>query len=153
MIPPVEQPIRLRILSQPCHLPVVRAAIEKLCQLVGFDAAAAGQIILCVDEALTNIIRHAYKGAGDRPIEIELTPTGSDPTPDGLRICLRDYGPPLDPSTIPARDLDDVRPGGLGAHIMNQCMDQVEYRPADGGGTVLILVRKLICDPCKDCTE
>jgi len=137
---PPKDPIRLRIFSVPSHLPVVRAAVEKMCLLVGFDAESAGGITLSVDEALTNIIRHAYDGAGDKPIEIELLPRRS---PRGLQISLRDYGRPVDPSRIKSRDLSDIKPGGLGVHIMQQCVDRVQYTRPPGGGTLLTLVKSI----------
>jgi len=136
------KPIRLTIFSTPCCLPVVRAALEKMCEMVGLDSRSAGGVVLSVDEALTNVIRHAYGGAWDKPIEIELSVIG-DSAPAGLRVCLRDYGRAVDPSQIRSRDLSDVRPGGLGVHIMQQCMDCVEYRPAEGGGTILTMVKRI----------
>jgi anti-sigma regulatory factor (Ser/Thr protein kinase) len=117
-----------------------------MCEAVGFDPEVAGQVVLSADEALTNIIRHAYKGASDGPIDIELAPVGEEEATGGLRICIRDYGQYVDPLSIRPRDLSDVRPGGLGVHIMTQCMDAVEYRPADGGGTVLTMVKSVPAD-------
>ncbi|MBI5725609.1 MAG: ATP-binding protein [Planctomycetes bacterium] len=134
-----DKPLHLHILSMPSHLPVVRAAVEKLCQQLGFSAETAGKIILSVDEALTNIIRHAYDEKPDKPIEVELTPLC-----DAIQIVLRDYGRPVDPSVIRSRDLNDLRPGGLGVHIMTCCMDRIEYRPVeDGAGTVLTMTKRL----------
>lgn len=136
------QPVKVSILSCPSHLPVVRAAVEKMCELLGFDADSAGTVVLGMDEALTNIIKHAYGGAGDKPIDVELIPTGSD-EPTGLEIRLLDRGRQIDPDQIKSRDLGDVRPGGLGVHIITECMDEVEYANRDGGGTVLSLVKNL----------
>jgi len=137
-----KRPVRLTILSTATHLPIVRAALEKMCEAIGFDADCVGRIVLSADEALANIIKHAYKGADDKPIEIELSPLGEGPA-GGLRISIRDYGQYVDRSHIRSRDLDDVRPGGLGVHIMTHCMDELEYRPADGGGTVLTMVKQI----------
>lgn len=139
---PADKPVQLTVLSLPAHLPVVRAAVERMCQFIGFDADTAGKIVLSVDEAMTNIIRHAYQGAGDKPIEIQLTPIRASGR-DALRICLRDYGRPVDRARIRSRDLADVRPGGLGVHIMNECMDQVDYSAAEGGGTLLTMLKLL----------
>jgi len=141
-------PIRLHIASTPAHLPVVRAATEKLCRLAGFDDETAGMVVLCVDEALTNIIRHAYDGAADHPIEVELAPL-TDGEVGGIEIRLRDYGKVTSPQRIRPRDLADVRPGGLGTHIIRQCMDHVDYRAADGGGTLLTL-RKRLGSACRE---
>lgn len=139
-----DNPIKLSILSSPTHLPVVRAAVEKTCELVGFDSETAASVVLSVDEALTNIIRHAYQGAEDKPIEVELVPI--DRKPGGLRISLRDYGRPIDVDRIKPRDLSHVRPGGLGLHIMAECMDRVEYDTVEGGGTLLMMVKNLPSD-------
>ena len=142
---PEDKTVQLTVFSLPAHLPVVRAATERMCQLIGFDADAAGKIVLSVDEAMTNIIKHAYQGADDKPIEIHLTPIRHRGR-KGLRICLRDYGRVVDRSRIRSRDLADVRPGGLGVHIMSECMDQVDYRAAEGGGTLLTML-KLLASP------
>ena len=136
------KPVRMNILSVPAHLPIVRAAAQKLCEMVGFDEDAAGGIVLSVDEALANIIKHAYEGAQDKPIEVEMEPILNGQC-QGVRITLRDYGKVVDPSQIKSRDLSDVRPGGLGVHIMTRCMDSVEYRHPRGGGTLLIMTKSV----------
>ena len=140
MTMPADNSIRMDILSKPAHLPVVRAALERICEQIGFGEEATGGVVLSVDEALTNVIKHAYDGADDKPIEVELTPVGGPPV-DGLQIRIRDYGRVVDPAKIKSRDLADVRPGGLGVHIMQKCMDTVRYQRAAGGGTLLTMVK------------
>jgi len=134
------RPVHLQIHSCPTQLPVVRAAVEKFCQLLGFGSETVGGVVLSVDEALTNIIRHAYDGAADQRIEVTLEPRPAA-YGGGLQIVLRDYGRQVDPAQIRSRDLEDGRPGGLGVHIMTKCMDRVEYRPAAGGGTILVMTK------------
>lgn len=138
----LNKPIRICIRSVPAHLPVVRAAVEKACEAVGFDDRETARIVLSVDEALANIIRHAYEYADDKPIEMELSVLGRE-APEGIEICLRDYGHRVDPSVIKPRDLDDFRPGGLGVHIIKECMDTVTYERPPDGGTLLRMVRRL----------
>lgn len=135
-----KEPVRMEIDSCPEHLPVVRSAVERVCQWVGFAESQTGKVVLSTDEALTNIIRHAYKGCRGQPIQVELVPL-IDGTRTGIRIVLRDRGETVDADRIRSRDLDDVRPGGLGVHIIQQCMDEVAYTPADGGGTVLTMIK------------
>lgn len=139
---PLNKPIKLSILSSPAHLPVVRAALEALCKAVGFSEDTTGKIVLSLDEALTNIIKHAYMGQEDQPIEVELTPTGCD-GPKGLQMLLRDYGRTVDRSKIKSRSLHEIRPGGLGVHIMTECMDEINYTTADDCGTILTMTKKL----------
>ena len=135
-------PVKLEICSTPNHLPIVRGAVERLCQHLGFGEDCTARIVMSIDEALANVIRHAYHGAADQPIEIELSVLGPPPG-NGLRVCIRDHGRSVDPSRIRSRDLGDVRPGGLGVHIMTECMDCLEYRQAEGGGTILTMVKRL----------
>lgn len=139
---PREAPIRMCIRSTTAHLAVVRAAAQKVCRQIGFDEQDAGRVVLSVDEALTNVIRHAYDGAADQPIEIEFCALGEG-SGEGIAITLRDYGRQVDVSEIRSRDLEDLRPGGLGVHIMNECMDSLQYARAEGGGTVLTMTKRL----------
>jgi len=137
---PAERPIRLTIFSSPTHLAVVRGAVEGLCRSVGFDDECVTHVVMSVDEALSNVIRHAYDGAGDQPIEIEMDWTDEQP---GVRICIRDRGRAIEPGSLGPRGPGELKPGGLGLHIMTQCMDCLEYRPAEGGGTVLTMIKRL----------
>ncbi len=136
-----EYPIRLSIASTPAHLPVVRAAMESVCKLMGFDEPTRGDIVLAVDEALANVIKHAYQGENDKPIEITLRSVGGDKA--ALKIEIRDWGRQVEHAAIKSRDLDDVRPGGLGVHIMSRCMNEVKYVHAPDGGTLLTMVKTL----------
>ena len=146
------RPVKFNICSSPAHLPIVRAAMEEMCKSLGLDSDAAGAVVLSVDEALTNIIRHAYQDDNDQPIEIEVTPVGH-PEPQALKICLSDRGRHVDSTHIKSRSLAEVRPGGLGVHIIAECMDQVEYRPRDGGGTVLTMTKRLQPKDAKESKE
>jgi len=130
--------LEIKILSDSAELTRVRQEAEAFAIQAGLDEPGAGRVVLAVDEALTNIIRHAYAGRDDGPIEISMRVSGLE-----LSIVIRDYGQVVHPAAIRSRDLDDVRPGGLGVHIMHECMDKVTYAPADqGGGTVLTMSKK-----------
>jgi anti-sigma regulatory factor (Ser/Thr protein kinase) len=142
---PAERPIRLTIFSLPTHLAVVRGAVEGLCRSIGFDDECITQVVMSVDEALSNVIRHAFAGAEGEPIEIELDWTEAQA---GVRISIRDRGPApwgraVEPGAFVPRGPGEMRPGGLGLHIMTECMDCLEYRPAEGGGTVLTMIKRL----------
>jgi len=144
-------PIGISITSCPAHLPVVRAAVEKLCQLAGFDERAAAGVVVSVDEALANVIKHAYDGREGEPIELALRALTEGDRQAGIEVVLTDHGRTVDPETIRGRDLADVRPGGLGTHIMGACMDSVEYAHQQAGGTRLTMVKYLTerraCEP------
>lgn len=134
------QSIDLQILSDPANLPGVREQTRKTAVDVGFDEDDAEWIALAIDEALANVIKHGYGGRHDKTIEIQLDPVEQQGSP-GLRVTIRDFGQPVDPSQIRGRELDQVRPGGLGVHIINTVMDDVRYAPAEGGGTRLVMLK------------
>lgn len=133
-----QNPLQLELQSDPAELREVRRAVERLCEQAGLDEGSAGRVALAVDEAITNIIRHAYDNRPDGLIVLEASQRGEE-----LTIVLRDFGRSVDPQRIRSRDLDDIRPGGLGVHIIHECMDRVDYRPAPEGGTELTLTKRL----------
>src|SRR4029077_18873774 len=61
--------LKLELRSDPAMLCVVRNALGQLAETLGFSEAECRAIVLAVDEAMTNIIRHAYLGDAGRPIE------------------------------------------------------------------------------------
>ena len=132
--------VDLAVPSSPKSLAVVRGAVERMAKLEGFDEHEVGHIVLAIDEALANVIKHSYRGAPDRPIHVRL-----EPAPEceggGLIVTVRDYGQTVDPACIKSRDLQDVRPGGLGVHIIRSVMDEVKYSCPAGGGTQLRMVK------------
>lgn len=123
--------LRMELASNPDTLCVVRSALEPLAQMLGFSDPECRAVVLAVDEALTNIIRHAYQGKAHQPIEISFRRIQAPQ--DGVRrpaleILLEDRGIRVDGSKLCGRDLEDVRPGGLGLHFIKESMDAVEFR-------------------------
>ena len=143
MLEVLQEPVRIRIASTPAQLPIVRAVVEKLTRLVGFDQEASDRITLAVDEALTNIIRHAYHGRPDGPIELTFRRVADARGAAALCIELRDWGTQVSPEQIRPRKLDELRPGGLGVHIITSVMDEVQYVPVPTGGTRLTMTKAL----------
>jgi len=123
------------IASDPANLADVRHAIEALARECGFGTEAIGEIGLVVNEAMANIIRHAYGNAPDRPIKISADYSG-----DTLRIVLRDWGNGRDPSDCCGND-DPLKPGGVGLNCLRTLMDDVRFEPQPDG-MELTLVRK-----------
>ncbi len=126
--------IELTITSNAKSLAVVRSALAQLAEMEAFTSEDVYKVTLALDEALANVIRHGYSGMKDQPIHIKLEGLDGSDGRRGIQIIVRDHGRQVDPTTIRGRDLNDVRPGGLGVHIMRTIMDSVEYScPADGG--------------------
>ncbi len=133
-----EEPLlKIHFNALPDRLKLVRSAVSEAAKLCGCNTFTALDIVLAVDEACQNVIRHAYGHDPEGEIEMEIRRNGGE-----LIILLRDFAETVDPETIKPRDLDDVRPGGLGTHFINEIMDSVEWLAPDGGGNLLKLVKK-----------
>jgi sigma-B regulation protein RsbU (phosphoserine phosphatase) len=91
-----------------------------------------------VDEACANIIKHTYKG--DQSQTIDIFCGGGE---GKLDFVLRDCGPRVDVKSIHPRDINEIRPGGLGTHFIRSIMDEVDYGFEEGRGNVLRMVKRL----------
>ena len=131
--------LEMRFPAQAKELRHVRAAVKEKSLACGADQQMARDIVTAVDEACQNVIRHAYKGEDVGDIKLTLS------IEDGaLTISLVDWAPPTDPSKVRPRDLDDVRPGGLGTHLIRELMDSVEFlEPPPGCGNLLRMVKQI----------
>jgi anti-sigma regulatory factor (Ser/Thr protein kinase) len=125
--------LKLELRSHPRLLCVVRGALEPLMESLGFSDEQNRAIIRGVDEAVSNIMRHSYHGRPNMPIEVycnRLERCANGETENGVEILLFDCGPALDTTKLSPRPLEEIRPGGLGLHIIRSSMDSVDYKRA-----------------------
>ena len=121
--------LRLQLLSDPRVLCGVRGAVSPIASAVGFGEEDCRAITLAVDEAITNIIRHAYGGKLGRGIEIQFSQlNGTNGAKHGLEIVLRDHGTKPKPDALRSLPAGELRSGGLGLHFMRQSMDTVVHK-------------------------
>jgi anti-sigma regulatory factor (Ser/Thr protein kinase) len=125
---------QIEILSDPMCLKMMRDTVANFCAMAGMGESEKCQVVLAVDEACSNIIRHSYEGATDKPIICE-----GKVEDDAIVIILRDYGKKVDLSKIRPRDISNVRPGGLGVHFIREVMDSVVFEDCGDEGTCLLL--------------
>lgn len=140
-----EDEARIEIPSQPSFLAPVRAFVTCMAERVGFDEIAQFQIALAVDEAVANIINHGYGRRPDGRIWLHVSRLTEGRC--GLRFVLDDDGRQVDPDLIRSRPLDEVRPGGLGVHIIREVMDDCRWERRSGGGMRVTLVKFISPDP------
>jgi len=121
--------LKLELHSNPRLLRVVRGAVERLAEVFGFSAPARRSVTRAVDEALTNIMRHSYRGLLDQPIAMYFrrVPPRDGGADCGLEVQLWDRGIKFDSAKVPVRQLAKGQPGGLGLHFIRQAVDAVEY--------------------------
>ena len=131
---------------------IVKSRTENLSQIrnficdftsdIGFSAEAIDNIMLAVDEACTNIIKHAYKFYPDGEIIIKLKYSGKK-----LAITIIDYGASFAPETVPEPDLRKYykqhKVGGLGMYLMKTLMDDVKYISVPGKYNQVLLLKSL----------
>ena len=136
--------IRIELVSNPIYLSGARELVGSVAKRLGFDDLHCSKIALAVDEALCNVIRHGYDRAPDRPIWISLWPLVSreNGSAEGLRIVIEDEAKQIEPEKVKGRELEDVRPGGLGVHIIREVMDEAVWEKRADRGMRLTMVKR-----------
>ena len=109
----------------------MRRFVKTSAARLGASEDAVDEMVLAVNEAVTNILVHGYR---KRPGSIEIAVEGDE---DRLVVCLLDRAPHYDPTSAPPPNLKltlDERPlGGLGVHMMRQFTDSLRYRITPDG--------------------
>jgi serine/threonine-protein kinase RsbW len=126
-----QRDLALRTVSEACR--VVLARTKRTANQSGL----LDSVISAVGEAFNNIALHAYRDGTPGLVEIDVAVDRRG----RLAVEMRDYGRSFDPRKAPPPDLDALPESGMGIFIMNEVMDEVDYRP--GRPNVLTLVKRL----------
>jgi serine/threonine-protein kinase RsbW len=133
---------KLVIKSRTENLSSLRDFISDNANKAGLGTDDIDDIILAVDEACTNIIKHAYKSVPDGEIIIEINYNSRKFT-----IKLIDHGNSFDPESVPVPDLQKYlrqrKVGGLGLYLMRTLMDDVKYVSVPGEYNQVLLSKNL----------
>lgn len=132
----------LTIESRTERLIAVREFVSAAARTFGFGDEDISKIALAVDEACTNIIKHAYRF--DPGGNISVTVRGRN---GSFEVSIRDTGREFDPGGVPAPDMKEYlarfRRGGLGMYLMRSLMDEVSYDILPGKRNVVRLIKHL----------
>jgi anti-sigma regulatory factor (Ser/Thr protein kinase) len=139
--------IAVEIAGNPGYLRGVRDCLKHVVQEIGFRDDQVSMLVLAVDEALVNVIKHGYGGSTDGRIWLSIEKISDARSGPGVRIVIEDRAVQVDPSRIKSRELSDIRPGGLGVHIIRRVTDDAKYEQRDGGGMRLTLTKFLASPP------
>ena len=135
-----ERELEFRIPSDINFLNHVRNFIVGVSRESRFDEDKIAQIEMSLDEALANVVEHAYAFDANQEIRVRLRLH-----PDRLEITIHDCGRSFDSDKTPLPDIQEHiskrRVGGLGRYLMNTLMDSVEYR-SDGHTNELRMVKR-----------
>lgn len=133
--------MRLELIADLGKLSRIRDFVSESVVALGIDASALDDLLVAVDEAVTNILIHDYGGPGE--IELEISVSGAD-----VLARLRDQAPAFDAGFDHTVDLqapgDREKPGGLGLYLIQNAMDKVSHRAVDGGNELTMTKRSVV---------
>lgn len=135
----MENQVHLRFPARPEYIQPLRALAEKLFHVWipdGAESPEAFEILLALQEAVTNVIRHAYQNCGGT-IEVEICYRDGE-----VAFELRDWGIPFDPTKVPLPDFDCPSPGGYGVFIIKKVTDRMVFR-REGEMNIVQLMKRL----------
>ncbi|MBI5676672.1 MAG: ATP-binding protein [Nitrospirae bacterium] len=128
----------LSILSHPKYLSVIRDVTARIGKVYNVPETDIEHIKLAVDEACSNVIKYAYRGDTTRKILIKFRIRKK-----GFEVVIEDSGEKAQPELIEGRSLTDVRPGGLGVHLIRRAFDVVSFDDRKKKGNRLVMVKYL----------
>lgn len=118
----------------------MRDFLEGAVLTLGGDDDTAGDLVLAVNEAVTNVLLHGYD---EQPGTVSMCVEAHD---RDLLVHLSDDAPLFDPTTVPTPDvnlpLEDRPLGGLGVHMMRQLSDELVYRVTETGKNELTFIKR-----------
>ena len=100
------------------------------------DEASEDALELAVNEAASNIMKHAYHGRADQWIHLD-----AEAFPGYLSVRLHHFGDSFDPSKVPPPPMDGSRDSGFGAYIISRSVDHVRYYRDDHGRNCVVLIK------------
>ena len=105
----------------------VRSFSRKVFEKLDIDQDLKDELVLAIAEAAQNIVKHAYQGQDtEDKMEIKISLDKGQ-----LEIGFFDKGRPVDKENIRHRNIDDIKPGGLGTYFIQQIMDAVVFKEGE----------------------
>lgn len=124
--------IKFTIDSRLGNIGLLGLAVQALCSYVGFNDVEAFQIQLCVVEAATNVVKHAYGAQAGNEVVVTASLHS-----EGISFRILDKGTTMKPLSREPLEFDPtilatIPEGGLGLYIIQTVMDEVDYQTMDG---------------------
>ncbi len=135
-LPEDNEIIRVKIPSHPKYIKRIRNIVGEVCEKMSFSEKKAQDLKLAVNEAVTNIIKHAYAGEANKAIFVYFYLFC-----DKLEVAIRDYGKKVSAKEIKSRELDDYKDSGLGVYLMKSLVDELAYDFSPSVGTELKFIK------------
>ena len=123
------------------NLKEVRTFSRNVFEKINLPQEQKDELVLAIAEAAQNIVKHAYKGVEETADTMQIKISLKD---GDLEIGFFDKGKPVVPENIHHRQLDDIKPGGLGTFFIKQIMDNAVFKKDQKGWVNhLILTKKI----------
>ena len=103
----------------------VRLFSREVFEKVNINQDLKDELVLAIAEAAQNIVKHAYKDDPKTDDKMVVQISCKD---NKLQIGFYDMGTPVDPNKVKHREIDNVKPGGLGTFFIQEIMDAVEFK-------------------------
>ena len=103
----------------------MRTFCREVCEKLKIGQDLKEELVLAIAEAAQNIVKHAYK---DEPDTKDIMVVQISCKNNKLEIAFYDMGTPVDPKKVKHREIDNIKPGGLGTFFIQEIMDVVEFQ-------------------------
>ena len=103
----------------------VRTFCREVFEKLKIEQSLKDELVLAIAEAAQNIVKHAYKDNQDSNDIMVVKISCED---NKLQIAFYDMGTPVDPKKVKHREIDNIKPGGLGTFFIQEIMDAVEFK-------------------------
>ncbi len=127
------------------NLAGIRERVRNYASACGLPVMAVDDVVLAVDEAVTNVLRHAY--APGKPARLEIIGTVAG---DRIVIRVRDFGRKFSPRPVTEAQIQKAltrhQSHGLGRFLMKKCMDSVRYRSVPRRYNETVMIKHI--SPC-----
>lgn len=121
------------------NLRCVREFVRTFCRDLPSSPLAEDDVAaleLAVNEAASNIMKHAYHGRTDQRIHLE-----SEAFPHRVAIRLDHLGDAFDPSAVSPPDPDGSQESGIGIYLIGKSVDEVRYYRDERGRNCVALTK------------
>ena len=136
------QPSTLTVPNDISYLPAIQAYTREIAEKLGFQKMDVQMMLLALEEAIVNIVKHAFEPSEKATYQVILEPISA-----GLKIILKDKGLPYAPSLVPEygvpTDLDNIPGAGLGLYLMKKSVDELDFYNLGREGKELHLIKYL----------
>ncbi len=132
---------KLEVPASTDQLSVARDFVCDHARSFGFGPAEVEGIRLAVDEAMTNVIKHAYKFDDSKTVYINVGMRSNE-----FWVAIQDTGDTFRIENYQEPDVEqrikDRKKGGVGVYLIRKLMDKVEYSQKNAHNEIKMIKKR-----------